>query len=584
VNTVLRRVPWRTAAAVALVAVGMALPLRELYRHQGPPMEEGFMLVFPEQVLRGALPNLDFLHLYGTGSLWVLAAVFKVFGTTLATERTAGLVQQLGIVFGVFALARPWGRRIAATCGLLAVVLVVPPVGLAALAWNGGVALGVIGLTVGLSARRAGQRGDDSIEATERTDATDATGAPETTEATERTDATESRRSGRRRLLIAGLLAGFALMFRPDLIIAISLGYGAMLWGLGGERIKRFALGLALGVSPYLIQFATAGLGNSIQGMLLDPVFALRGGRHLQIPPSWDRLDGALQKAGGLVNPPWPLSAPAAPHQVFFWFFCLPVAALFTVAVGWRGVRRDPGRWRSRVVLAAGLFGLGLLAQALQRPDTTHLAWVSCVPLAFLPVAIAEVLPGRVLRLGAGLGRFIPGVVVVVLIAALFPFFTLRTYTDYTRQALLDRGIARWSVSNNGRNFWLGEKSVADEAQAMVNDLDRMAKPGQKLLVGPTDLRKTNYSDAYLYYLLPKLDPATYYIEMDPGVANAPDSGLAGEVAKSDWIIRSNVWNQWPENNDSQKFGSPEPNRVLDRHFCQVRDYGKWFSLWRRCR
>lgn len=568
-NTMLRRVPWRTVAAVAAVGAGMALPLRELYRHQGPPMEEGFMLVFPEQVLRGALPNLDFLHLYGTGSLWVLATVYKVFGTSLATERTAGLVQQLGIVFGVFALALPWGRRIAATCGLLAVVLVVPPVGLSALAWNGGVALGVIGLAVGLSGRRAGGDRDDSTEGTEATEATETSG---------------SGRSGRRRLLVAGLLAGFALMFRPDLVIAISLGYGAMLWGLGGERIKRFVLGLAVGVSPYLIQFVTAGLGNSIQGMLLDPVFALRGGRHLQIPPSWDRLDGALQKAGGLVNPPWPLPAPAAPHQVFFWFFCLPIAAVFTVAVGWRGVRRDPGRWRSRVVLAAGLFGLGLLAQALQRPDTTHLAWVSCVPLAFLPVAIAEVLPNRVLSLGAGLGRFVPGAVVVVLIAALFPFFTLRTYTDYTRQALLNKGIARWSVSNDGRNFWLGEKSVADEAQAMVDDLDRLAKPGQKLLVGPTDLRKTNYSDAYLYYLLPKLDPATYYIEMDPGVANAPDSGLAGEVAKTDWVIRSNVWNQWPENNDSQKFGSPEPNRVLSRHFCQVRDYGKWFSLWRRCR
>ena len=49
----------------------------------------------------------------------------------------------------------------------------------------------------------------------------------------------------------------------------------------------------------------------------------------------------------------------------------------------------------------------------------------------------------------------------------------------------------------------------------------KISKPGQRLFVGPVDLRKTPYSDAYLYYMLPDLVPATYYIEMDPGVANA---------------------------------------------------------------
>jgi len=50
-------------------------------------MEEGFMLVFPEWVLHGAIPDRDFLHLYGPGSLWALAGAFKVFGVSLLTER-----------------------------------------------------------------------------------------------------------------------------------------------------------------------------------------------------------------------------------------------------------------------------------------------------------------------------------------------------------------------------------------------------------------------------------------------------------------------------------------------------------------
>ena len=61
------------------------------------------MLVFPEQVLRGYLPNRDFLYLYGPGSLWVLAGFFKVLGDGLAVERLVGLLQQVGLVFGVFA-------------------------------------------------------------------------------------------------------------------------------------------------------------------------------------------------------------------------------------------------------------------------------------------------------------------------------------------------------------------------------------------------------------------------------------------------------------------------------------------------
>ena len=59
------------------------------------------------------------------------------------------------------------------------------------------------------------------------------------------------------------------------------------------------------------------------------------------------------------------------------------------------------------MLFAAGLFGVGMLPQALQRPDTAHLAWVSCVPLALAPLAITEVvrawrprLPARTIGMG----------------------------------------------------------------------------------------------------------------------------------------------------------------------------------------
>jgi hypothetical protein len=127
---------WWPLVAVALACL---LPLPGLWDAPGPPMEEGFMLVFPELVRQGFVPNKDFLHLYGPGSLWVLAGVYELFGTTLAVERSVGFLQQVGVAFAVLFLLRPWGRVVAATGGVIAAVIVVPPIGLTALAWVGGI-------------------------------------------------------------------------------------------------------------------------------------------------------------------------------------------------------------------------------------------------------------------------------------------------------------------------------------------------------------------------------------------------------------------------------------------------------------
>ena len=81
-----------------VVGLVIALPLRGVFRAPGPPMEEGFMLVFPEQLLEGDIPNRDYLHLYGPGSIWTIAAFFKVFGVSLWTERVVGLLQLVGLI------------------------------------------------------------------------------------------------------------------------------------------------------------------------------------------------------------------------------------------------------------------------------------------------------------------------------------------------------------------------------------------------------------------------------------------------------------------------------------------------------
>jgi len=543
------RFDTRDVVCVAILLAAFLLPLRGLMRSQGPPMEEGFMLVFPERVLAGDLPNKDFLHLYGPGGLWGLAGFFEVLGTSLTAERLFALFQQMAVVFGVFAIARRWGRTVALGCGLASLLFIVPPIGLTALAWVGAVGLGVVAIAVGAASRDAGVR--DPPRAA-------------------------------RLAVVTGLLIGAALLFRLDLAVAAGLSMVALGWGAAGLLRKRFAIGLGIGLSPYLIHLITAGPDTVIRGMVLDPVVYLRGGRSLPLPPPLDHFDAQLQRAGNLTPLRWPLPTIEGPAQLTLWFFLLiaSVIALAVIAV-WL-IRRHPESMRARVLLASAAFSVGILPQAIQRADSTHLAWVACVPMALLPVAVLEVVRARRPDVQTRTVAIAAAGTLLVVLAFVIPNFTVRSYTDYSAQTF---GYHRLSypITHDGRTFYYGRKDDADAATELLAELDSISKPGQSLFVGPTDLRRTPYSDAYFYYLIPKLDPGTYYIEMDPGVANADDSGLADEVRNADFLILSSAWDNWDEPNDSRELGSSEPNKVVRDEFCLVDRFGPHYRLYERC-
>ena len=223
---------WWIVVAVAVIAY--ALPLRALLHSPGAAMEEGFMLVFPDRVLHGWVPNKDFLYLYGPGSLWALAAIYKVFGTHLLVERLAGLVQLVGMAVGAGLLVRWWGRWVAVAAVVLNVLFVMPSLQLIAIPWTGGAALALGSLVALLHARRT------------RDDAGD---------------------RAARWAVIGGVLAGFAMLFRIDLGLAVALGGAAALWGLPRPIVRRALIGTGIGLAPYLVHVAMAGPTTVWRGM-----------------------------------------------------------------------------------------------------------------------------------------------------------------------------------------------------------------------------------------------------------------------------------------------------------------------------
>lgn len=524
----------RRAAPMVPIAVVCLVPLVGLWQAAGPPMEEGFMLVFPERVLAGDVPNRDFLHLYGPGSLWVLAAVYAVFGTSLGVQRAVGYLQHLGVAFGAYALLRPWGPVVAAGGGVTAALIVLTPSGLSALAWVGGVALALWALAAAVAAL------DD-----------------------------EGGGAGNgRHLWTAGLLGGAALLYRLDLVLAVAGSLAVVWWWLDRRGRRTLLLSFGVGISPYLVHLAMAGPGNVIRGMLVEPVFDLRGGRKLPLPPAWDDFDGFLQRAGTIDEPPWPLPAPRGPVQLNLWLLLILVATAVLLVAGVRCARAGRPRLLAMAVLAAGI-----LPQALQRADSTHLAWVSCVTFAFLPAALVELAPASWRHVRWRLSAGAVAVPVLILLAAI-PHFPLRYYGEAVAQTFGHRRNAA-SMEHEGRIFRYARPDAVAAVNALLPLVDEMTEPGDALFVGPGDLSRTPYSEAFLYYLLPDLVPATRYIEMDPGVANADDSGLADELRASDVVILSSIRDDWNEPNDSLLSGSQEPNEVLAEDFCLVASFGE---------
>jgi len=549
-KTVARAKRWATAAVVLAVAAAFLLPLRYLLRAPAPPMEEGILLVFPDRVLNGDVPHRDFLHLYGPGSLWVLAALFKAFGTRIEVERLVALAQLVGLATAVALLVRLWGRWVALAGALLTVLFTISSLLLTAWPWLGGAALGLGAVVALLQARADASRLDRP-------------------------------RAAGRWAVAGGVLAGVALLYRIDLGLAVALAGMAVVWGLRAPLVLRAVVGAAIGLSPYLLHVAVAGPGNVWNGMIVDPLFRLRPTRGLPVPPDPTQLKGTAVTA--LVDErAWPLPKLPLSGQLFAWFVGTVAVVVFLLAVGVWSARRNPSALRARALLAAAVFAAGVLPQAVQRADATHLGWVSAVAVAVLPAAIAEVLSAARPRWTTARVGLVAGAGVLAATALLLPGYTARRYAGFVEDSF-NGSAASIEFRHDGRTYYLGDApEEAANIRNLVRAADRAGRPGDRLVVGTGDLRRTPYVDSFLYYMLPKYEPGTYFIEMEPGITNRNGTPLTGELRRADVVILADRWLNWSEPNDSTKPGDPRPNEVLRDDFCQTGTFGGFHLLVRR--
>jgi hypothetical protein len=491
-------------AMLAVLAVA-ALGTVPTWNDPGDPLDEGLLLVEPELLRDGVLPYEDYESFYGPANTDVLAALYSLTGPDVEAERAVGLAYRLAVVAAVFLLAAPAGIVAALAAGLISAVFVVGPAGLA---WWGGLAFTLFAVW-GL---QRGARHDQPSAS----------------------------------LRWAGLAAGLAIAFRPQFAVAVALAALPLLWAGPLAATRRFVLWTAVGTLPLLVHVVLAGPVQVFENLVIDALFRSGPQSSLPLPALLDPSGKLLLLLLGAIG-----------------------ATIACAAVAWW---RAPGDPEARRIASLALLSIGLLPQALGRAESLHILHVGAAAIALLPAAASS----RLLLGGltATARQLIAAAVVGVAVLGLAQTWLDGVEANYRRA--LGSAPDPVTASYDRRENWVerGERSfpfvspvAAASVTEMLDAVEEVSAPGDRLVVGPEDLQRTFYNQTALYHLLPELEPATYHLTMAPGTANREGGRLPGDIASADVVVLG-TGSDWRAVTPNSELGSPDATAALESAFC----------------
>lgn len=504
------------AVLITLLLVAAIFLYRPGLYAAGSRMDEATLLVYPELMLKGKMAYRDFETFYGPANFCTLAAVFRVCGATVATERAVGIVYRLLLFAMLYLAARRWGK-IAATGVVAIAIFVLLPLGLFANAWIIALALAV---------------GSTSLLTRSLTSPT----------------------RGRIGPAVAGCIGGIAILFRIDMAPAVIASAAILLFLLKSKEWWSYTMGMVAGCSPLLFWIVGAGYWQVIENLFLYPVIYSNPGRRLPL------FGQGLQSTAFLCT---------LIGSAFFAFLCGALAV-------WKKRAESSGV----ALLALGCLGILTAPQAIQRADYFHTAMSAPVTVGLLPVlfaALAQLTDKR------AFSPLLAGLMTAACLSVLFSICPQSTeiFDLIVHDQLAVSEISQCAARSAERKFPLSSPKDAQAATRICAAIAQKSQPGQRLFVGPRDLRRTNYNDVFFYYLLPQLEPASYFIEMNPLSANRLNSRLANDIATADWIILDSELSAFHEANASEQLGPNAPLIVIQDHFIQVAQLDQ-FSIFRR--
>ncbi len=473
----------------------------------GNPFDEAILLIYPELVMLGKVLHRDFQAYYGPGNVWMLAGIYQVFGVSISVERIVGLAERIVFLHLLILLAGRLTGRAVVTV-ILAGLLVLTPLGLMALAWIPAVILSLSGLLV--AGRVANRDAADAIVPLPS---------------------------------LAGGLMALSLLFRPDAGPAVLLASGIFLLGWTGRQRRQWLTGFLLGNVPMLIHLLTATPRAVWNNLLYYPLFIVKDGRLI----------------------PWADVKPII--QPLIWLYlALAFANVLTGILLWRRDKASPP-----LFLAVSLLGVGLAHQVFQRCDLAHLAMGSLItfPLGAITAHIwlERWWPAR--------SRWLTGPAGLVLCGSIFfavaPDYGRQIALPQLREVVAEEAVPANSVVSGSRSYPIAPPVAQFHAMKVTEYISSRSQAGDKIFVGPGDLRRTFYGDLYFYYLLmPRMMPSGYFMELNPLLTNSETSGIEQQILGSEWVLLNQIYDHYYENNRSSELGSEKPGKVLKAHFQEV--------------
>jgi hypothetical protein len=358
---------------------------------------------------------------------------------------------------------------------------------------------------------------------------------------------TATRSDGR--AFFAGLLASWALLYRVDLAPAIILSALPLLhFAMPAQRVRYF-IGAATGLLPLGLLTCAVGPREMINNLFLYPVVYTSPARHL------------------------PMSTVEPYVRALFATHLLAVGV--NLVAGIVAVRVQPRELRNRLLLSIALVGAMLTAQAAQRLDLMHLTCAAFLSVGTLPLSLLILIArGREWQPKLAPILLVP-IAVLAALEAVAPEMAAFVKQESQRALIPSEDDGRF-VQHAGRSFPCASRENAIIVARMLDRLERESTLGQRVLVGPADLRRTNYCDTFIYYLMPKLRPSGYFLEMNPLSANRVGSRLVDDINSSDWLVLDRAIDTWREKNRSLEFQSNAPNLAVREKFQLVGEFGPY--------
>lgn len=361
------------------------------------------------------------------------------------------------------------------------------------------------------------------------------------------------RPSARSRTLIplAGVLLAASLLMRADFLVGMVLACIPPLLVLSGGERRRFAAGFAAGLLPLLVDVGVAGPADVWRSLRIG----LETSNHPARPPFGSDLAEAVA------------------------LYMLATAML--LFAGARLERSAPRNPQARLLIGAGLWGLGMVPFALSKLDEGHIVISAMAELAMLPCAALVLVRGTppTRQVPAASHAFALAAVAAVGFFACAEAIRLPVY-HAAKELVSGAREPSYQVSGGGRSFPLADPAQAQQAQAMVAALDRLARPGDSLFVGPQDLRTAGTPNSiFLYFLLPWLKPASYFMDVDRHTINRPANHFPQELLRAKFLVLE----AGPPAASASELGPPTANEIVQARFCVKAESGG-YRLYERCR